>query len=74
MSKVIEWPVSSINLTVPELCDSVKADNPSQLLCIGYIDGELMIRSANRMSRADSLWLLEVARLYVLQPLTEECE
>lgn len=71
MSKVVELPVNSMNLSVPELCDSIKADNPSELICIGYIDGELMIRSANRLSRKDSLWLLEVARKWVLEPLDE---
>jgi hypothetical protein len=68
---IIELPVNSVNLTVDQVCDAVKSEKPTALLCIGYIDGELMIRSANRLSRADSLWLLEVARRHVLEPLDE---
>jgi hypothetical protein len=69
MSKVVELPVNSMKLTVSELCDSVKADKPSELMFIGYIDGDLMCRSANRMSRRDALWLLELAKLHILDPL-----
>lgn len=67
MNKVIEIPVNSMNLTVEQLCDDLKKRELNELLCLGYIDGELLVRCANRLSRKDSLWLLEQAKLYILE-------
>jgi hypothetical protein len=38
----------------------------SDVLCIGYLEDELVVRSS-RMSRADALFLLEKAKLWTLE-------
>jgi hypothetical protein len=72
MSNVTSLPATT-TFTVEQALASAGQLNLSDVMVIGYEDSELVVRSS-RMDRKDALWLLEVARLWVLSPLLKETE
>lgn len=63
-NKVIELPATE-TFEPEQAINSMLLQNCSDVLCIGYADGELVIRSS-RLSRAEALFLLEKAKTWAL--------
>lgn len=66
MSKIVQFPVTSCNLTPEELCDFVKRNKPDVMIAVGLMDGQLYFKASNAMDNQTALWILENAKLHVL--------
>jgi len=55
----------STSYTPVQALDSAKKFNFSDVMIIGYEDGDLIIRSS-RLSRAEALWMLECAKIHAM--------
>lgn len=62
--KVIELPAST-NFNPEQALHSMFSHDCSDVICIGYSNGELVVRSS-RMTRAEALFLLEQAKQWAL--------
>ena len=63
-TKVIKLPAST-NFNAEQALNSMFSHDCSDVLCVGYSNGELVVRSS-RMSRAEALFLLEQAKQWAL--------
>ena len=64
LAEILSLP-ASVNFNPQQALDSAKKFNFSDVMIIGYEDGDLVIRSS-RLSRAEALWLLECAKLHAM--------
>ena len=62
--KVIELPAST-NFNAEQALNSMLSRYCSDVLCVGYSNGELVVRSS-RMTRAEALFLLEQVKQWAL--------
>lgn len=63
---VIALPAST-NFKPEQALQSALQLDMSDVLVIGYVDGELVTRSSH-MTRAEALWLIEKAKQWVMTP------
>lgn len=64
-NKVSRLPMSD-TYTPEQALDAAKALEPTDVVVLGYDAEEDMIMVGSRMTRAETLWLLEQARCYLL--------
>lgn len=64
MAEVVELGPNQ-NMTPEQALGIAARENPEEVLILGYIDGELYIRSSS-MNNKDALWILEQAKILLL--------
>lgn len=71
LAEITKLPPTA-NYNVEQALDSMKGygDRLSDVVIIGYVDGELVVRSS-RLSRAEALWIIEFAKLHAMNMLPE---
>ncbi len=66
MGEIAELPVQKRNKSVDECLIESQRINMSECLVVGWKGGDLVVNSAKNMNKGDALWLLEAAKMDIM--------